>query len=264
MKTYLYVKRHIGTGLLYFGKTVKNPYKYNGSGLRWKRHLKKHGAFVETLNVWEFDNVDDAEVFALAFSEENNIVASKEWANIIEENGKDGAPKGHKGHNFTEQQRKKMSDASKERWECDEYRERVAEAHRETYRKGRSAVLPEWTDDRKRAHSERISEIYKTNPEVYKNAVAYSRQPKSESHRKNISMSLAGKRKSQEHKDSLSWSKILRSSPDVDASDFEDFKQKCLHAYSISGNISEVARLLNVGWAAVKKVISNNYLLKEE
>lgn len=44
MKIYLYVKRHIETGLLYFGKTVKNPYKYNGSGLRWKRHLRKHKA----------------------------------------------------------------------------------------------------------------------------------------------------------------------------------------------------------------------------
>ena len=64
MKTYLYVKRHIVTGLLYFGKTVKNPYKCNGSGLRWKRHLRKHGALVETLSVWEFDNADDAEAYA--------------------------------------------------------------------------------------------------------------------------------------------------------------------------------------------------------
>ncbi len=49
MIVYLYVKRHRKTGLLYFGKTTKNPLKYNGSGKYWKSHLRKHGSDVETL-----------------------------------------------------------------------------------------------------------------------------------------------------------------------------------------------------------------------
>ena len=36
--TYLYVKQHNKTGLKYFGKTTKkDPLKYKGSGLYWKR-----------------------------------------------------------------------------------------------------------------------------------------------------------------------------------------------------------------------------------
>lgn len=41
--TYLYIKQHIKTGKLYFGKTVKNPETYHGSELHWKQHVEKHG-----------------------------------------------------------------------------------------------------------------------------------------------------------------------------------------------------------------------------
>jgi hypothetical protein len=42
--TYLYIKQHSITGLKYFGKTTKsNPYKYNGSGKYWIRHINKNG-----------------------------------------------------------------------------------------------------------------------------------------------------------------------------------------------------------------------------
>lgn len=48
--TYLYIKRHKVTGLLYFGKTTsKNVEKYNGSDTYWGRHLKVHGYNIETL-----------------------------------------------------------------------------------------------------------------------------------------------------------------------------------------------------------------------
>lgn len=50
--TYLYIKRHSITGLMYFGKTTKSdPVEYKGSGLVWTRHIRKHGKkHVET--VW--------------------------------------------------------------------------------------------------------------------------------------------------------------------------------------------------------------------
>ena len=48
--TYLYIKQHTKTGLLYFGKTVNDPNKYHGSGKRWVKHIKKHGKqYIETL-----------------------------------------------------------------------------------------------------------------------------------------------------------------------------------------------------------------------
>jgi hypothetical protein len=92
---YLYVKTHLKTGLKYFGKTTKDPQKYTGSGKYWKTHLKKNGNLVETKIIGTFDNEKECQSFALNFSKENDIVKSKEWANLIDENGLDGAPEGN-------------------------------------------------------------------------------------------------------------------------------------------------------------------------
>lgn len=59
----LYIKTHNITGLKYFGKTIKNPLKYKGSGKYWKRHLAIHGNDVTTEVVATFDNEEDAAVF---------------------------------------------------------------------------------------------------------------------------------------------------------------------------------------------------------
>ena len=92
MTIYLYIKQHSITGLKYFGKTIqKDPFKYPGSGIRWKLHYKKHGKqHIKTLEIWGFDDQKLCTEFALKFSEENNIVESKEWANLTPENGSDG------------------------------------------------------------------------------------------------------------------------------------------------------------------------------
>lgn len=98
MIIYLYIKQHSLTGLKYFGKTEKNPFKYLGSGKRWLRHIKKYGKqHVKTLEIWGFDNIDHCKNFALKFSKENNIVESKEWANLAPENGTDG---GYRPNNY--------------------------------------------------------------------------------------------------------------------------------------------------------------------
>jgi hypothetical protein len=97
MKVFLYIKQHRVTKLKYFGKTAsKDPYKYRGSGKYWLRHLKAHGIDIDTVQVWEFNDIDECEKFALNFSKENNIVESAEWANLVPENGKDGGH-GHGG-----------------------------------------------------------------------------------------------------------------------------------------------------------------------
>jgi len=98
MKIYLYVKQHRKTGLKYFGKTsTKDPYIYVGSGKYWRRHLKEHGSDIDTLSVWEFDDADMFEKFALEFSYRENIVESSGWANLRPENGKDGKLPGSPG-----------------------------------------------------------------------------------------------------------------------------------------------------------------------
>jgi len=109
--TYLYIKQHSITGLKYFGKTTGNPYKYNGSGKRWKSHIKVHGKkHIKTIWVSEVYTDTSITEFALKFSIENDIVNSKEWANLIMENGLDGCPFGEK---HTEETKAKQSASKK-------------------------------------------------------------------------------------------------------------------------------------------------------
>jgi hypothetical protein len=94
--TALLVMKHNVTGMKYFCKTSRldNIAKYKGSGVYWKQHLRKHGKDVSVglLGVY-YDEVRCKNA-ALEFSLANNIVASDGWANLIHENGFDGAPTG--------------------------------------------------------------------------------------------------------------------------------------------------------------------------
>lgn len=94
--TYLYIKQHNKTKLKYFGKTTYDPKSYPGSGIHWRRHLRKHGNDVSTIWSRLFSNPEELTEYALNFSKIHNIVESPDWANLINENGFDGAPKGNK------------------------------------------------------------------------------------------------------------------------------------------------------------------------
>lgn len=86
--TYLYVKLHATTGKLYFGKTVKSPLTYEGSGLHWKYHISKHGKqHVKTLWYQEFTDQESLTKFATEFSKQHDIVNSDVWLNLKEEDG---------------------------------------------------------------------------------------------------------------------------------------------------------------------------------
>lgn len=90
--TYLYIKEHTITGKKYFGKTTaKDPFRYLGSGSEWTRHIKEHGKeHVSTIWCQLFTDKDELVKYALEFSEENNIVSSDAWLNLIPENGTGG------------------------------------------------------------------------------------------------------------------------------------------------------------------------------
>jgi hypothetical protein len=76
--TALYVKTHKSTGVKYFGKTTRLDciHTYKGSGLHWRRHLKKHGSdyTTELLGIWQ--DQDRLVNYARKFCEENQIVKS--------------------------------------------------------------------------------------------------------------------------------------------------------------------------------------------
>lgn len=98
--TYLYVKTHNITGLKYFGKTIKDPLRYKGSGKYWTNHIHKHGYNVSTEIIGFYITEEDCINAALKFSQQYNIVESTEWANLIPENGKTGGLQHNSGQNF--------------------------------------------------------------------------------------------------------------------------------------------------------------------
>lgn len=96
--TALLVQTHNVTGLKYFCKTIhlNKVHWYKGSGTVWKRHLKKHGNDVSTGIMGVYYDRQRCVEAALEFSRKHNIVASKEWANLVEENAETGAQGGDK------------------------------------------------------------------------------------------------------------------------------------------------------------------------
>ena len=90
MSIYLYKKTHNKTGIMYLGKTEKDPFQYKGSGKIWKSHIKKHGYDVTTEILGVFETIEDFRKEAIRISEELNIVSSPNWANLRIEEGDGG------------------------------------------------------------------------------------------------------------------------------------------------------------------------------
>jgi hypothetical protein len=209
--TYLYIKQHKTTGLKYFGKTTNEVTSYKGSGVHWKRHLAKHGDDIETIWSQLFTDEESLVTYALAFSEVNDIVNSDEWANLIVENGLDGAPAGHEGHKFTDEQIARMSASSSERWAEDGYRDRLSQAHKDRWannpelaeRQSQRLKDEYWTDERKASHSEKMKARV-TDELKAKTSEFFSNMERTDEHCARISQALKGKPKTAEHKAKLS------------------------------------------------------------
>ena len=137
--TYLYIKQHSITGLKYFGKTTRDPYKYNGSGSYWSRHIKKHGK-EHIVTLWISELYYDTSIvdYALQLSREYNIVESSEWANLIPEDGLyGGSVKGrvspNKGKKFSEETKQKISKSNKGKKFSEETKQKMSIAKKGRY-----------------------------------------------------------------------------------------------------------------------------------
>lgn len=90
MKTlHLYVKE-LPDGLKYLGTTSKNPYRYKGSGMYWKRHLKKYNyklKDIKTTVIFSTIYRDILKEKGLYYSKLYNVVDDPNWANLIPESG---------------------------------------------------------------------------------------------------------------------------------------------------------------------------------
>lgn len=94
--TFLYIKRHKITGLMYFGKTIqKNVIKYRGGGVRWNNHIKEHGRnHVETIWYCMFTDIHTLVEMAVTCSLNMDILNRTIFANLCIENGITGGTPG--------------------------------------------------------------------------------------------------------------------------------------------------------------------------
>jgi len=97
MAIYLYKKTHLKTGLKYLGKTEQDPFKYPGSGIDWKKHLKEHGNDVVTEIIKECNSKEEFTKWGRFYSELWNVAKSDEWANRIAETGGSDRGENHPG-----------------------------------------------------------------------------------------------------------------------------------------------------------------------
>lgn len=89
---YLMLKTHNVSGIKYLCKTSRsNPYTYSGSGKIWKRHLKKYGWSFTTEILAECKTKDELIQKGQYYSTLWDVVNSKQFANLVPENG-DGGP----------------------------------------------------------------------------------------------------------------------------------------------------------------------------
>ena len=83
---YIYVKKTPD-------KTIHDPFKYRGSGLIWKRHLKKHGYDsndIETFILHETFDKNEIKELGIYYSNLFDIVNKKNWSNLRIEDGNGG------------------------------------------------------------------------------------------------------------------------------------------------------------------------------
>lgn len=86
----LMIKTHTETKLKYLCITKKEKWEtYSGSGVYWKKHLKKYGNTFTTELLYETDDYEEFVIQCLLASQFYDIVNSKEFANSIPEKGYD-------------------------------------------------------------------------------------------------------------------------------------------------------------------------------
>jgi len=93
MKHHLMIKKCMITGLKYLCKTsstVKNPYIYQGSGVRWLNHIKKHNSRIITCIIGTYSTKEELIKEGIYYSNLYNVVKDSNWANLTEEKGDGG------------------------------------------------------------------------------------------------------------------------------------------------------------------------------
>jgi hypothetical protein len=192
-KYYLYLKES-PNGLKYLGKTIKDPYQYSGSGIVWRRHLKKYGFSnddIQTTVLFETTSKEELKEMGAFFSETLDIVKNKVFANLIVEEGQGGKTLYSENH------------------PCWDFKERIREYWTYEKRKEQSEKMKFDNPSKKEYVKEKLKQSAsgrKFSDEVNKKKgkVGDNNVSKREDVRLKISNGLKGRKLSQETKDKIS------------------------------------------------------------
>jgi len=132
---YLYLKTHNKTGLQYFGMTKQDPYKYMGSGKRWRNHLSKHGNDVSTEIIFESENKEEIAEAGIIYSKIWDIVESDKFANLKIEEGDGGFDHINDGTEKHKERCRKAAKSVKNRFDLSTIKEYRFDQNKENHRK---------------------------------------------------------------------------------------------------------------------------------
>lgn len=198
--TWLYVKQHNKTGLKYFGKTSQDPLTYLGSGTRWRNHLNKHGYDVTTELLGCFTDTLVISQVAIKFSIDNNIVESEEWANCRIENGLDGGSNGP----HSAETRKLISEKTKGRKLSAETRAKMSVAQTAMRAEQRKNNPPK--EKTILSESDRHEIAMAAGRKISKALTGKKKPPRTDEHKRKLSLSNTGKVASDETRKKMSES----------------------------------------------------------
>jgi len=189
MTIYIYVKTHKNTGLKYLGKTKNtDPHLYPGSGVYWQAHLKKHGKHFDTEILRECQTKEEVKEWGLYYSNLWNVAESEEWANFMPESGEGGATKGMTGKTHSEETKKKMSIAHKDKQVSQETRQKMSN----------------WQKGRKRPDLRGKTPSDETRKKLSDALTGYVRGPMPDEQKNKLSKKLKGRVMSEETKKKMS------------------------------------------------------------
>jgi hypothetical protein len=123
--------------LKYLGQTGLDPFKYYGSGIDWKQHLKIHGKDIHTEILLQTTDREELNKLGRHYSKLWNIVGAmddfgnKIWANRIPETGGGSGDQVKKSWENTDTRNRRI-EGMKKIWSDQEYKERVLATVKET------------------------------------------------------------------------------------------------------------------------------------
>jgi hypothetical protein len=118
------IKKCMTTGLQYLCKTssTKDPYLYQGSGVRWLNHIRKYKSRIITCVIGSYQTKEELQQAGLYYSRLYNVVKNSNWANLTEENGFTGG----KLYNRTIEHNAKLSQRLVGRKFTNEHKQNIA------------------------------------------------------------------------------------------------------------------------------------------